>query len=308
MYARIVKDPALLAQRHPVLRVRCWPRRNRRRSTDRGTALSTTETARPHRAYALGHTPQEYERLRAQARVWEVATGRLFDQVGLPRGASCLDAGCGPGETMRVMAERVGPEAACSASTRTPRSAPWRWRCCTAPATGSAPSAPRPHRRPDPFPARRSTSCTRGCCCSTCRSAPTVLARLWDAVAPGGHLLVQDYDLRNVSVLPDLDWGEELCRVIIGAFAAAGRRRVGWCPAPAAVRAGGRRRARRHRRRRPHRAARHRPRHHGGHLAQLAADGAGTRRHHRAPARRRCWPRSSAMPPGSPTIRCSGRC
>ena len=60
--------------------------------------------------YALGRTPEEYERLRAQSRVWEAATARLFDQVGLGAGARCLDAGCGPGETMRTMAQRVGPD------------------------------------------------------------------------------------------------------------------------------------------------------------------------------------------------------
>jgi SAM-dependent methyltransferase len=49
-----------------------------------------------------------------------------------------------------------------------------------------------------------------------------VLARLWDAVAPGGLLLVQDYDLRGVSTLPELDWGDELLRVLTGAFGAVG--------------------------------------------------------------------------------------
>jgi len=49
-----------------------------------------------------------------------------------------------------------------------------------------------------------------------------VLARLWDAVAPGGHLVVQDYDLRGVSVLPALASVDELARVITGAFHAAG--------------------------------------------------------------------------------------
>ena len=62
---------------------------------------------RPHTR--SGTRPEEYERLRAQARMWEAATGRLLDQIGLGPGASCLDAGCGPGETMRAMAERVGP-------------------------------------------------------------------------------------------------------------------------------------------------------------------------------------------------------
>lgn len=71
--------------------------------------MSTTETERPQARYALGHSPQEYDRLRTQARVWEDATGKLLDRVGLGPGASCLDAGCGPGETMRLMAERAGP-------------------------------------------------------------------------------------------------------------------------------------------------------------------------------------------------------
>src|SRR5690349_23429733 len=49
-----------------------------------------------------------------------------------------------------------------------------------------------------------------------------VLARLWDAVAPGGHLVVQDYDLRGVSVLPALASVDDLERVITGAFHAVG--------------------------------------------------------------------------------------
>ena len=59
--------------------------------------------------YALARTQEEYERLRAQARVWESTTGRLLDRVALAPGSRCLDAGCGPGETMRLMAQRVGP-------------------------------------------------------------------------------------------------------------------------------------------------------------------------------------------------------
>ena len=54
--------------------------------------------------YALERTPREYERLRAQARIWEPATVRLLDRIALGAGASCLDAGCGPGETMRLLA------------------------------------------------------------------------------------------------------------------------------------------------------------------------------------------------------------
>jgi SAM-dependent methyltransferase len=57
-----------------------------------------------------------------------------------------------------------------------------------------------------------------------------VLRRLWDAVAPGGHLLVQDYDVRSVGVLPALESIDEVVRLVVDAFSAAGCDvRVGAC-------------------------------------------------------------------------------
>jgi SAM-dependent methyltransferase len=50
-----------------------------------------------------------------------------------------------------------------------------------------------------------------------------VLRRLWDAVAPGGHLLVQDFDLRPVGVFPELETIAEFRRVVLGTFRATGR-------------------------------------------------------------------------------------
>jgi hypothetical protein len=50
----------------------------------------------------------------------------------------------------------------------------------------------------------------------------TVLRRLWEAVAPGGHLVVQDYDLRTISTTPALDSIEQGTRVVNAAFTAAG--------------------------------------------------------------------------------------
>jgi hypothetical protein len=48
-----------------------------------------------------------------------------------------------------------------------------------------------------------------------------VLARLWEAVAPGGHLLVQDFDLRGISSLPQLDSVADGLRLVTDAFGAA---------------------------------------------------------------------------------------
>lgn len=183
--------------------------------------MSITEISQPVSRYSLGHTPAEYERLRAQARVWEAAAGRILDQVSLPEGASCLDAGCGPGETMRLLAERVGPaghvlgidaDASIGALAVATLHGQGHRQCAfhdhDLTAAGPVPGAPF-----DLVYARLLLF--------HLPERVAVLARLWDSVAPGGHLVVQDYDLRAVGVLPELASVDEVGRVIIGSFGAA---------------------------------------------------------------------------------------
>lgn len=184
--------------------------------------MTTTQTERPQNEYALGHSPAEYERLRMQARGWETATRRLLDQAGLGPGASCLDAGCGPGETMRLMAERVGPTG--------------RVLGIDADLPLGTMALSMLHGEGHPQCSFQAQDLTAG---EPIPGAPfdlvfarlllfhlpqrvEVLARLWDAVAPGGHLVIQDYDLRNISTLPQLGWVDEILRVFAGAFGAAG--------------------------------------------------------------------------------------
>lgn len=184
--------------------------------------MSTMETERPQAAYALGHSPEEYRRLRMQARVWEGATGRLLDQLGLGPGASCLDAGCGPGETMRTMARRVGPtgrvlgvdaDAALGEMALAMLHGDGH-RNCSFRAQDLAAGEPLPGA---PFSLVYSRLLL-----FHLPQRVAVLARLWDAVAPGGHLVVQDYDIRSAGVLPPLGSVSELLRVITAAFTAAG--------------------------------------------------------------------------------------
>jgi SAM-dependent methyltransferase len=59
--------------------------------------------------YVLSRTVSEYQRLRDQAEVWAGFTDRVLAAAGLSAGMTALDAGCGPGEVMRLMARRVGP-------------------------------------------------------------------------------------------------------------------------------------------------------------------------------------------------------
>jgi ubiquinone/menaquinone biosynthesis C-methylase UbiE len=188
----------------------------------RGAMMNTVEAPRAIDPYALARTPQEYDRLRAQARAWEAATGRLLDQVGLAPGASCLDAGCGPGEAMRMMAQRVGPSGRVTGvDVDAPLGAQaqkmlhdvghrqCRFVALDITAEDSVPGAPF-----DLVYARLLLY--------HLPERVMVLRRLWEAVAPGGYLLIHDYDLRSIGAVPTLDSIEELRRVLLEAFSAAG--------------------------------------------------------------------------------------
>lgn len=172
--------------------------------------------------YALGRTSQEYERLRAQSRAWEATTSRLLDHVALAPGARCLDAGCGPGETMRLMAQRVGPsgrvtgidiDASLGRHALSALHDAGHRQCDFVPLDITA---------NDPIPGGPFELVYARLLLYHLPERGAVLQRLWNAVAPGGHLLIQDYDLQSISIQPPLHSVGEIARVIVEAFTAAG--------------------------------------------------------------------------------------
>ncbi len=185
--------------------------------------MSTVTSNQAPESYVLGRSPQEYDRLRAQARVWEAETGRLLDTTGLAAGARCLDAGCGPGETMRLMAQRVGPtghvlgvdvDATLGHQALDMLHAAGHRQCAFATVDLEA---------GEPIPGAPFDLVYARLLLFHVADPVAVLRRLWDAVAPGGVLAVHDYDLRTINVLPDLDAMREWKRVVLGAFTGAGR-------------------------------------------------------------------------------------
>lgn len=184
--------------------------------------MSTTEITRLGGGYSLGHTPREYERLRAQARVWEAATTRVLDQVALAKGGSCLDAGCGPGETMRLLAERVGADGRVTGMDTDTSIGILAVEMLHR--TGHRQCAFRSHdlTADEPVPGAPFDLVYARLLMFHLPQRAEVLARLWDAVAPGGYVVVQDYDLRAVGLLPGRPSFDEVGRVIFGAFGAAG--------------------------------------------------------------------------------------
>lgn len=58
--------------------------------------------------YALGHSEEELDRLKTQARLIDPITRRFFGEAGIEPGMHVLDVGCGAGDTSVLLLEMVG--------------------------------------------------------------------------------------------------------------------------------------------------------------------------------------------------------
>src|SRR4051794_4000363 len=144
--------------------------------------------------YVLGRSEAEYERLTGQARWWEPETARLLDAVGVPTGARCLDAGCGPGEVMRLLAERAGPDGhvlGIDVDEALGRRGLERLHAAGYHRCAFAAVDLQQHQVPGgPFDVVYARLLLLHV-----DDTVAVLRRLWECVAPGGVLIVHDHDL-----------------------------------------------------------------------------------------------------------------
>lgn len=70
--------------------------------------------------YALGHSPDELNRLTTQARLMEPFTRAIFAHAGIAAGMKVLDVGSGPGDVSFLARELVGPEGRVTGVDRSP--------------------------------------------------------------------------------------------------------------------------------------------------------------------------------------------
>jgi trans-aconitate methyltransferase len=171
--------------------------------------MSTTTTRPAQDDYVLGRSPEEYERLRVQARIWEAATGRLLDRVELAAGARCLDAGCGPGESMRLMAQRVGPDGQVWGVDVDADLGEQALRMLHGAGHVQCSFAAADLETGEPIPGAPFDLVYARLLLFHVGEPVVVLRHLWEAVAPGGVLVVHDYDLRTVGAQPALPTVEE---------------------------------------------------------------------------------------------------
>ncbi len=177
----------------------------------------------PGDGYVLGRTSEEYQRLRRQARLWEQVTAQLLDRVGISAGMRCLDVGCGPGEVMRLMAERVGASGRVTGLDNDGRvgreavevlraavAGQFEFTEADAETTGEPPGGPF-----DLVYARLLLF--------HLRDPVAMLRKMYAWTRPGGVMLVQDWDCRTMDIVPRLATWAEFERVMYGVFDKAGR-------------------------------------------------------------------------------------
>jgi SAM-dependent methyltransferase len=180
---------------------------------------STTTSARTSGddgdgAYALDRTPEEYERLRIQARVWEPATTRVLDAIGVSPGMRGLDVGCGPGEGLRLLAERVGPAGSVTGIDNDPavaRDAAAHVRATTDTPVEVVTADVRDLADP---PGGPFDVVTVRLVLMHLPDPVAVLRRLRGWLRPGGVLLVQDYDIGPYAMWPPVPQWAELVRTV----------------------------------------------------------------------------------------------
>jgi SAM-dependent methyltransferase len=165
--------------------------------------------------YVLGHSDEEHERLRRQSQVLEPATRRIFQSIGLQPGWSCLDVGCGPGESMRLMGEFVGPSGSVTGLDRDSTTG------CKAVEHLQRTGTSRYHfveaniESVDHIADTLFDLTFARLALLFVRDPVAALRKMYGWTKPGGYIVIQDYHVRTINLHPKLEACSKLLQVII---------------------------------------------------------------------------------------------
>jgi ubiquinone/menaquinone biosynthesis C-methylase UbiE len=185
--------------------------------------MASIYTTAPSHDYPLGRTPEEHQRIRRQAKVWEPSTMRIFQQLGLREGMHCLDVGCGPGEVMRLMGELVGATGQVTgldADGEFGRQAIEMLRATT---KSHFTFIEQDVEEIDEIPGQPFDLTYARLVVIFARDPIAELRQMYAWTKPGGHIVVQDYNVRTMDIFPRLESWEEMNRVISGVFEQEGK-------------------------------------------------------------------------------------
>ncbi len=173
--------------------------------------------------YVLSREASEYERLKAQSAIWAPLTGRVLDAAGLGPGMNALDAGCGPGEVMRLMGRRVGPTGRVTGIDIDAGVGAYGLSRLEAEEEGVFAFHPADLTKDDPVPGAPFDLVYCRFLLIHMDDPVAMVRRLAGLVKPGGTLVAMDYVMDTIRVAPDNAVLSRGVAVMNGVFAAAGR-------------------------------------------------------------------------------------
>lgn len=165
--------------------------------------------------YPLVRTEDAYDRLRRQDRLWSDETSRVMDRVGLRPGLSFLDVGCGAGTVAAEAAQRVGPTGRVTGMDVDPAAEGHLLRAIRERSSVRADFIEADVQQLAP-PAEPYDIVWTRFLLSHLPDPAQVIGRLTEWVAPGGTLVLQDYDAEALLAWPEPECWAELSRVIDG--------------------------------------------------------------------------------------------
>lgn len=171
----------------------------------------------------MGRTSAEYQRLRAQAMVWEASTVRALQATGIREGMNCLDAGCGPGEVMRLLGTMVGPTGHVTGIDIDASLGEESLGILKATVGNQFSFQPFDLETQTNFPNAPYDLVYARLTLIHLKDPVSTLKKLWDCVKPGGTLLIQDYDMSYTHIYPPIWVFDEFQRVLLRTFDAGGK-------------------------------------------------------------------------------------
>jgi ubiquinone/menaquinone biosynthesis C-methylase UbiE len=173
--------------------------------------------------YVLGHSAEEYERLRNQAQKLEPATKRIFESIGLRAGSSCLDVGCGPGEVMRLMGEIVGPSGRVTGLDRDTRAGREAISRLQASGTSQYRLIEADIETIRDVDSESFDLTFARLALIFARDPVSLLRKMYSWTRPGGYIVIQDFYMRTVNIYPKLEAFLELSGIMVRTFERAGQ-------------------------------------------------------------------------------------
>jgi SAM-dependent methyltransferase len=146
----------------------------------------------------------------------------LLDRAGVGEGMLCLDVGCGTGEVMRLLAQRVGPDGLVVGMDVDAAIGQEMLETLGTSTPGRCEFVEADVREVEQLDTRYDVVVAR-LLLMHMTDPVDVVGKLYGWVAPGGVLVLQDYDTRTAGTFPEIEHWDEFVRVVDGAFEVLGR-------------------------------------------------------------------------------------